>query len=250
LQPPFTKYSDRCAIIQLMLRCDAGRRLLGLAMLCAIGALGGRLSPIADSSGLVTLAPHLSPAAAGFRLGTAGRPFAWSTAVGDLNADGRPDVAVADRIGRGAGGFAYNVQLSIAGGGSQSVDFDSDQDALSVVLRDVDHDRDLDVVVTGAVSRSIVGVWLNDGTGKFERATPSPLESDWRASSSDLNGTSAADTAVGEVLPRTSTAGVASDRPTGDVRFPVFSLATCGAFRTARWSLSALRPRAPPIASA
>jgi len=176
LQPPFTKYSDRCAIIQLMLRCDAGRRLLGLAMLCAIGALGGRLSPIADSSGLVTLAPHLSPAAAGFRLGTAGRPFAWSTAVGDLNADGRPDVAVADRIGRGAGGFAYNVQLSIAGGGSQSVDFDSDQDALSVVLRDVDHDRDLDVVVTGAVSRSIVGVWLNDGTGKFERATPSPLD--------------------------------------------------------------------------
>lgn len=219
-------------------------------MSCAVGALGGRISPIADSTRLVALAPHLSTAAAGFRLGTAGRPFAWSTAVGDLNADGQPDVAVADRIGRGAGGFAYNVQLSISGGESQSVDFDSDQDALSVALRDVDHDRDLDVVVTGAVSRSIVGVWLNDGTGKFERATPSPLESDWRASSADLSGTSAADTEVGEVLPRTGAAGVASARAVGDVRLPAFSLATCGAFRTARASLSALRPRAPPPVSA
>jgi hypothetical protein len=219
-------------------------------MLCAIGALGGRLPPLGHSAGGAMPAPHLSTAAAGFRLGTAGRPFAWSTAVGDLNADGRPDVAVADRIGRGAGGFAYNVQLSISGGGSQSVDFDSDQDALSVALRDVDHDRDLDVVVTGAVSRSIVGIWLNDGTGKFERAAPSPLESSWRASSADLNSTTAADTAVGEVLPRTSAAGLAAQRAPGAVRLPIFSLATCGAFRTARASLSALRPRAPPIVPA
>jgi hypothetical protein len=217
-------------------------------MLCAMSALGGRVSPIADNTRLVP--PHLSTAAAGFRLGTAGRPYAWSTAVGDLNADGQPDVAVADRVGKRAGGFAYNVQLSISGGEPQSVAFDSDQDALSVALRDVDHDRDLDVVVTSAVSRSIVGIWLNDGTGKFARATPSPLDSDWRASSSDLNGTSGADTAVGEVLPRTSAAGLASDRATGDVRLPIVSLATCGAFRTARASLSALRPRAPPIASA
>src|SRR4029077_2604632 len=141
------------------------------------------------------------------RLGTAGRPFAWSNAVGDLNADGRPDVAVADRIGRRADGFAYSVELSISGAKSQSVAFDSDQDALDIALRDVDHDRDLDVVVTGAVSRSIVAVWLNDGTGQFQRAPVSALESDWRSSSSDLTGAGPADPSAVEALPRPGAPG-------------------------------------------
>jgi len=228
-----------------MHRSDGRRRLLQWAILCAIVAVGGR-AHAHRGAGMIPLAAHPAPAAGAFRLGTAGRPFAWSTAIGDLNADGRPDVAVADRVGRGASGFAYNVQLSIAGGQSQSVDFDSDQDALSVALRDVDHDRDLDVVVTGTVSRSIVAIWLNDGTGKFERATPSRPAPDWRAASPDLTGSDGAETGVGEILPRTGAAGLASERAVGDAPVPVVSLVTCGAFRTARASLSALRPRAPP----
>jgi hypothetical protein len=231
-----------------MLRSDAGRRLLGWTVLCAIVAISGR-SHAPRRADSIALAAPATPAAGAFRLGTAGRPFAWSTAIGDLNADGRPDVAVADRVGRGASGFAYNVQLSISGGSSQSVDFDSDQDALSVALRDVDHDRDLDVVVTGTVSRSIVAIWLNDGTGKFERATPSPQAPDWRAASPDLTGRDGAETGVCDVLPRASAAGVASERACGDVPLPVVSLVTCGAFRTACASLSALRPRAPPAVS-
>ena len=228
-----------------MHRSDGGRRRLGWAILCAMVAVGGRTHARRDADTL-PFAAHTAPAAGAFRLGTAGRPFAWSTAIGDLNADGRPDVAVADRVGRGASGFAYNVQLSISGGQSQSVDFDSDQDALSVALRDVDHDRDLDVVVTGTISRSIVAIWLNDGTGKFERATPSPQDPEWRASSPDLTGSDGAETGVVEILPRTSAAGVVSERAVGDVPLPVFPLVTCGAFRTARASFSALRPRAPP----
>jgi len=232
-----------------MLRSDAGRRLLAWAVLCAIVAIGGRTHADRPAHGVARALPP-APAAGAFRLGTAGRPFAWSTAVGDLNADGRPDVAVADRVGRGASGFEYNVQLSISGGQSQSVDFDSDQDALSVALRDVDHDRDLDVVVTGTVSRSIVAIWLNDGTGRFERAAPSPQAPDWRAASPDLTRNDRAEIGVGEILPRTSAAGIASERAVGDVPLPVFPLVTCGSFRTAGASLSALRPRAPPAASA
>src|SRR5262245_54955299 len=129
----------------------AGRSLRGWGIVCALIAIGGgthtRAAPRPEPASAAAAPP--ASVAAGFRLGTAARPFAWSTAIGDLNADGRPDFAIADRVGRRPTGFAYNLELSIAGGQSASVAFDSDQDALSVSLRDVDHDRDLDVVVTG-----------------------------------------------------------------------------------------------------
>lgn len=242
-------YSDRCAIIQQMPRSNAGRRLLRLAILCAIVALGGRVHADAVRAAATMIAPQNRSDASGFRLGTAGRPFAWSTAVGDLNADGHPDVAIADRIGRRAAGFAYTIELSIAGGRSQSVAFDSDQDALSIALRDVDHDRDLDVVITGAVSRSIVGVWLNDGTGRFRRATPQVEQSSWRASTSALTETYASDPAAAEALPRSFGDGVVHERSSGGVPLPGARLVTCGAFRTARGSISARRSRAPPNGS-
>src|SRR5262245_14500439 len=111
------------------------RRLLGWVIACALVTLAGsvRHRPVSHAESLVATAASAS-APSGFRLGTAGRPFAWSSAIGDLNADGRPDFAIADRVGRRAAGFKYAIQLTIAGGGSQSVDFDSDQDSLSVTL--------------------------------------------------------------------------------------------------------------------
>jgi hypothetical protein len=102
-----------------------------------------------------------------FRLGTAGRPFAWSTAIGDLNGDGTPDYAVADRAGHDLAGFQYSVDLSISGSGSQHVTFTSPDAALSIALRDVDHDQDLDVVVSTVISPGVVRIWLNDGSGAF-----------------------------------------------------------------------------------
>ncbi|HMF97122.1 MAG TPA: FG-GAP repeat protein [Vicinamibacterales bacterium] len=223
-----------------------GRGVRGWGIVCVLMAICGgmrthaapRMKPASAA------AAPASSAAGGFRLGTAARPFAWSTAIGDLNADGRPDFAIADRVGRRPTGFAYAIELSIAGGRSASVAFDSDQDALSVSLRDVDHDRDLDVVVTSVVSRSIVAVWLNDGTGQFHRAAPEPLPGSWLASS--LLETPADASLVGESVDRGHASAFESHRARGDFRLPMSTLATCGGFRTARASLTALRPRAPP----
>jgi hypothetical protein len=113
-------------------------------------------------------------APAAFRLGTAARPYGWSTAIGDLNADGRPDAAITDRVGRLGGGFAYSLELKLAGVGSRSLTFDAPEDALAIALLDIDHDHDLDVVVSAPISRAVVRVWLNDGQGGFHEAAPPP----------------------------------------------------------------------------
>jgi hypothetical protein len=79
--------------------------------------------------------PDAVPSSLTLRLGTAARPFAWATATGDLNYDGTPDHAIADRLGRDASGFAYELEFSVTGVGSQSVRFDSPDSALDVSLR-------------------------------------------------------------------------------------------------------------------
>ena len=188
-----------------MRRIAAARRALPAA-LAAIGLLAtiaGTLSRVSVASGPGWSALSAVEGVSAFRLGTAGRPFAWSTAVGDLNADGRPDYAVADLIGRVGGGFEYSVQFAISGRESQFISFNSQDAALSIALRDVDHDQDLDVVVSTVLSPSVVRVWLNDGRGTFSETSSRGVSPEWRA------GPSLATDPAGS----TATAGSTSRRP-------------------------------------
>jgi hypothetical protein len=165
--------------------------LSALFVLAALNATAHRVRAGSDTTRPIVGARTTSA----FRLGTAGRPFAWSTAIGDLNADGRPDYVIADRIGRGASGFEYEVELSISGLASQSVTFDSRESALAVSLRDVDDDQDLDVVVSSELSPTVVRVWLNDGRGAFAAAASTGTSSDWHAGPS-VAGDAGADQAM------------------------------------------------------
>jgi hypothetical protein len=105
-----------------------------------------------------------------FRLGDAARPFAWATALADFNHDGRVDVAIADRTREPAGLYAYRLEIDVAGLAPQHVRFESTRSALAISAADVDCDQDVDIVVRAPLSGETVGVWLNDGRGRFARA--------------------------------------------------------------------------------
>src|SRR5437762_10158900 len=55
---------------------------------------------IARAQSDATSIPLQAPPPSIFRLGDGGKPFGWSTVVGDFNTDGKPDIAVADHIPR------------------------------------------------------------------------------------------------------------------------------------------------------
>jgi hypothetical protein len=205
-----------------------------LAALFVLATLDGTAHVGADSD--TTWPIFGARTSSGFRLGTAGRPFAWSTAVGDLNADGRADYVIADRIGRGTSGFEYAVELSISGHALESVTFDSRESALAVSLRDVDHDQDLDVVVSSELSPTVVRVWLNDGRGTFAEAPATRISADWHAGSSF-----AADDGADQSMAAESVSGRADDAVCAAPTCPI-GLAPLGLLRAG----PSLHVSAPP----
>jgi len=130
-----------------------------------------RVSSLSDPSPIEASRPD----AAVFRLGNAARPFGWSTAIGDFDTDGKPDVAVADHIGRDANGYAYRIEFSMSGQDPGGVTFQSVQNAVTIRAADVDADKDLDIIVGLPMSGRTVGVWLNDGHGHFTSADVAQL---------------------------------------------------------------------------
>lgn len=106
------------------------------------------------------------------RFETAGGP-GW--AIADFDGDGRPDV-LTEQSELAAQGFRHQVriQLSSRAGDVESFAVDSVAAGIpgvQVSARDVDGDHDLDLVFTTAVSNEAIGVWINDGAGKFARGS-------------------------------------------------------------------------------
>ena len=173
-------------------------------------------------------------------------PFGWATTLGDFNTDGTPDVAVADRIAAWAGGYAYRLEFEVSGQAPDDVTFESQQEAITVSVADVDRDNDLDVIVATPLSGETVGIWLNDGTGHFTAAEAGPrrskIGSDQSLDASDRAPLSAAS----ESSPRRADEALASSvreaLQTSDLRILTQRVTS---FRSVLLS-SRARPRAPP----
>jgi hypothetical protein len=100
-------------------------------------------------------------------LGTAGMPFAWATAIADLDSDHKLDFAIADRTGHTTEGYNYRLKLALSREGNQTFQFRSTDSALNISIVDLDNDTDLDIVLTHSLSGEIAGVWINNGSGAF-----------------------------------------------------------------------------------
>jgi hypothetical protein len=231
----------------------AGGACLTIALLLAVAhdrASGSRTAIITAA------APDSSPngscqsANLPFRLGNAARPLAWSTAIADFNVDGAPDIAVADRVAHGLTGYSYRIQLSISGQQSDAVTFESVNEAIQLHVSDVDADNDLDLVASGVLTKDIVGVWLNDGHGRFTSSDVRHLPGSIGARQVLDSTDPAADPASFDSSPRRSGARVAVP-----VRSPPAAVlaARCASRNDRRlrsiFRLSATGPRAPPSPS-
>jgi hypothetical protein len=219
---------------------------VGAVVWLALGAVSVPHAPAAPALTFATAPPAASPALPEFRLGTAAGSLGWSTAIGDFNTDGTADVAIADRVPRPMGGSSYTIEFSVSGHQPRTVAFDSEQDALTVGVSDVDRDNDLDVVVSGALSHSIVGVWLNDGKGGFAETDARPFASEARLVQSVGAADPSADPSSSGLVPRRSADGLpilvesglsVATRPAGDVQPDRLQPAVLSA---------ALTSRAPP----
>jgi hypothetical protein len=161
-------------------------RLLAISLLLSISAIpSNRPSRVVDYHGAEShradvRSSDANPLSPLFRLGTAARPFGWSTAIADFNSDGTPDLVIADRASQRANTYGYLIQFSVSGLGLRNVAFESAQPELTVGISDLDHDDDLDVVVRALFSREVVAVWLNDGRGHFQQADERPFTSGFR----------------------------------------------------------------------
>src|SRR5215475_6550435 len=88
-------------------------------------------------------------------------------AIADFDGDSRPDMATVQAGLGGAADKRYRIDFELSAGVRQSIGLTAPAGGLEIASRDVNGDRNLDLVVTTAWLSQPVAVLLNDGHGNF-----------------------------------------------------------------------------------
>ncbi|HEX9350722.1 MAG TPA: FG-GAP-like repeat-containing protein [Gaiellaceae bacterium] len=122
---------------------------------------------------------------------------AWSVAIGDLNGDGRADLATAN-----PGGHSVSVLFNLGDGRFQpSIDYAIGREPWDVAIDDLNDDGKPDVVTANP---NTVSVLLNRGDGNLAAKLDYPTGRDtWALAVGDLNGDRKPDLAIASHTPST-----------------------------------------------
>jgi hypothetical protein len=116
-------------------------------------------------------------------------------ALVDLDGDHQNDVATEVRTGDGYSGYVYRINVALTGARPfRPIVVSSTLIGLEIAPIDLDGDHDLDLVITSQPFRVPIGVWINDGSGMFERGDVDHYsDSIWSATASLQAATMVAD---------------------------------------------------------
>jgi hypothetical protein len=96
-------------------------------------------------------------------------PFDFGFYVADFDNDRVNDLAKLTYVGASRQGHKHRVEVHFEEQpGTVSFSFFSAETGVRLVPTDVDRDGDTDLVITTALTQQPIGVWINDGEGRFE----------------------------------------------------------------------------------
>ena len=95
-------------------------------------------------------------------------------ALADLNGDQELDLAEGLCLGSTKDGYFYQVQLRLSGDTSSNVFTVLHNNALGLKITglDIDEDHDIDLIISDRFFGDQIGLWLNDGKGRFVKSVP------------------------------------------------------------------------------
>src|ERR1051325_1944959 len=93
-------------------------------------------------------------------------PLVRGFAFNDLDGDGVADLIAIHAPTLHSRQHLFRVSVQSSAQKNTAFNIESDvPNGFHIAIFDVDHDRDLDIVITAGFRRQVVGVWINNGAG-------------------------------------------------------------------------------------